>query len=75
MKSILINLLTNAIKFTNFGSITLNVEFFKSHLTFNIIDTGIGMTNEKLTEINNLLSDPELAKNMNKTFSLGLLIS
>ena len=45
LKQVIINLLSNALKFTNEGSITIEVEFDKNSmkLLFNIIDTGIGI--------------------------------
>lgn len=41
---VLLNLLTNAVKFTEVGDITLSAEQRGSHLVFNVADTGIGMT-------------------------------
>ena len=45
LKQVIINLLSNALKFTNEGSITIEVEFDTdtNKLLFNIIDTGIGI--------------------------------
>ena len=45
LKQVIINLLSNALKFTFEGSITLEVEFNPNTkmLHFNIIDTGIGI--------------------------------
>lgn len=45
LKQVIINLLSNALKFTNEGSITIEVEFDTNSmkLLFNIIDTGIGI--------------------------------
>lgn len=46
LKQILINLLSNAIKFTEQGSITLQVTTNSENISFSIIDTGIGISQE-----------------------------
>ncbi len=53
LKQILINLISNSIKFTKKGSINVNVSFSlkKQLMTFDVIDTGIGLTNEQQSKI------------------------
>jgi CHASE2 domain-containing sensor protein/CheY-like chemotaxis protein/nitrogen-specific signal transduction histidine kinase len=55
LRQVLINLLGNAIKFTDNGKVIFNVEIVNSHLTskihFEITDTGVGMTPEQLKKI------------------------
>jgi signal transduction histidine kinase/CheY-like chemotaxis protein len=56
LEQVLLNLLNNALKFTEKGSITLKVEELKSDakssdLKFSIIDTGIGISKDKLIVI------------------------
>ena len=46
IKQILINLMSNAIKFTEEGSVTLQVEKVDNWLIFCVIDTGIGIKEE-----------------------------
>jgi signal transduction histidine kinase len=44
LKQILVNLLSNAVKFTQEGSVTLKVKFCSNTLEFQVIDTGIGIS-------------------------------
>ncbi|WNN90714.1 GAF domain-containing sensor histidine kinase [Gloeocapsopsis dulcis] len=44
LKQILVNLLSNAFKFTKVGSITLKVEQTEAVILFSVIDTGIGIS-------------------------------
>lgn len=51
VKQILINLISNACKFTENGEITLTVKQQNEFIFFDISDTGIGMTSEQLDKI------------------------
>lgn len=51
LKQILINLCSNAIKFTHQGSVTLHVSCDYKHLTFAIQDTGIGMSTTQIEQV------------------------
>jgi PAS domain S-box-containing protein len=51
LEQVLKNLLTNAIKFTNQGSITINTKIEDSYLLISIEDTGIGIAEGKLKKI------------------------
>lgn len=51
LNQILINLIGNAIKFTPKGSVTLEVKNVNNDVQFNIIDTGIGIPEDKLQAV------------------------
>ncbi len=51
LKQILINLVSNAIKFTNQGSVSVTMKMREEKLQFIVTDTGIGMTEEQLTHV------------------------
>lgn len=53
LKQILINLVGNAIKFTDQGTVTLSVDYDQStnRLSFEVADTGIGMTERQLKRL------------------------
>ncbi|MCU0949420.1 MAG: response regulator [Porphyrobacter sp.] len=51
LRQVLINLVTNAIKFTDEGSVTLKVEYRNQLATFSVIDTGIGIAPEDAQRI------------------------
>lgn len=53
LKQILINLCSNAVKFTDQGAVSLTISQTKFGLKFCIVDTGIGMTQEQLGNIFN----------------------
>lgn len=52
LKQVFINLIGNAIKFTNNGSVTLKVDpISENEIKFSVVDTGIGMKQEALGDI------------------------
>ncbi len=51
LKQILLNLCSNAVKFTDKGSVTLSIRETFTGIRFNVIDTGIGMEEQQLEEI------------------------
>ncbi|WDZ94381.1 ATP-binding protein [Herbaspirillum sp. WKF16] len=51
LRQILINLLGNAVKFTDCGSVTLQVRYAREIAYFDIVDTGIGIAGDDLERI------------------------
>lgn len=51
LRQVLINLLGNAIKFTDEGTITLKVGIIEKRLRFQVEDTGVGISQEQLSLI------------------------
>lgn len=80
LNQILGNLLSNALKFTHEGSVSLNAELIKESIDYQIIrlsisDTGIGIPKEKLSSI--FSSFTQLSANITKKYGgsgLGLNI-
>ncbi|SDM86287.1 ATP-binding protein [Lachnospira pectinoschiza] len=70
IKQIIINILTNAVKYTNEGSITLNItgetlENDKLRLTVHVIDTGIGIKPEDMEKLYKPFERIEESRNRN----------
>ena len=81
LKQILLNLLSNSLKFTHEGSINLMIEDLTekdSNPTYLFIvqDTGVGIKKEDISKLFQLFGRLENSKNINKTgIGLGLTIS
>jgi signal transduction histidine kinase len=76
LKQILVNLLCNGVKFTQFGSVTLKVKQNSKTIEFSAIDTGIGISEadrkklfQPFQQINNKISHKD------KGSGLGLALS
>lgn len=51
LRQILINLLGNAVRYTERGSVTLQVSYVRETATFEIVDTGIGIPTEQIERL------------------------
>ncbi|MDP3538530.1 MAG: PAS domain S-box protein [Azonexus sp.] len=73
---VLLNVMANAVKFTEAGSITLSVRLDNDRLHFKITDTGIGMSEKQLGELFNAFqqADASATRRFGGT-GLGLAIS
>ncbi|MEG4031282.1 MULTISPECIES: PAS domain S-box protein [unclassified Microcoleus] len=77
---VLVNLLGNAIKFTNQGSVTLRVragqrDKTSCHLCFEIEDTGVGISPTEIDKLFKVFVQAEAGNNLSQGTGLGLAIS
>lgn len=75
IRQILINIISNAIKFTKEGTIHVAVDYQVPHLIFRVSDTGVGIRSDKLDSIFDAFSqsDNSIARRYGGT-GLGLAI-
>ncbi|MBW4523785.1 MAG: CHASE2 domain-containing protein [Phormidium tanganyikae FI6-MK23] len=76
VRQVLLNLLTNSLKFTNHGSITLRVLCLNSNLLrFEVEDTGIGIADYEIESLFKAFMQTESGRKSGKGTGLGLSIS
>jgi len=76
LKQILINLCSNAIKFTSEGWVSLDIAIINKTLLFTVTDTGIGMNSEQMAKVFNIFTQGD--NSISRRFSgsgLGLFLS
>jgi signal transduction histidine kinase/CheY-like chemotaxis protein len=62
LKQVIVNLVSNAVKFTAVGRITVAAELGEGEVEFSVADTGIGIAPERLSEVFEKFSQLESAK-------------
>jgi signal transduction histidine kinase len=77
LKQILLNLLSNAAKFTNRGTVTLSVtrDSVKRMITFEVADTGVGIEPDELPSLFDKFFQSEHTRGQKGGTGLGLAIS
>jgi len=76
LSQVLGNLITNAIKFTDKGSVTINVKLFNNKVQVDVIDTGTGIKKEDIPKLfTKFFQVQEAATRKTKGTGLGLAIS
>jgi len=76
LRQILLNILSNAIKFTESGYIRLSVEVTDENLKFSVSDTGIGIQTEDIPKLFETFIQTDIRKNRTKEGTgLGLSIT
>ena len=72
---VLRNLLTNAIKFTNHGTVTISAKHDKGYIKVSVSDEGIGIPSEELDSIFQLFTQSSRTKGKISGAGLGLTIA
>ena len=80
LRQVLVNLLDNAVKFTEQGKVTLQVSRLATsgsngRLAFTVRDTGIGIAREELNSLGNAFVQAQAGRQIREGTGLGLAIS
>ena len=76
LRQALLNILNNAVKFTDKGQVVLTISVTDAHIFFDISDTGIGIRQEDISMLFDAFTQTDMQKNRSKEGTgLGLAIS
>ena len=76
LRQALLNILSNAVKFTDKGSVRLTIGATETNIYFDVSDTGIGIREEEIPLLFNAFTQADMQKNRSKEGTgLGLAIS
>ena len=76
LRQALLNILNNAVKFTDKGGVVLTISVTNAHIFFDISDTGIGIREEDVLLLFDAFTQTDMKKNRSKEGTgLGLAIS
>ncbi len=75
LRQVLINLLNNAVKFTQEGGITVRTRTREDRIRFEVADTGPGIADEEMAELFEAFSQTHTGRSAQEGTGLGLSIS
>jgi PAS domain S-box-containing protein len=76
LRQVLLNILSNAVKFTNEGYVNLTIRAFDNYLAFDISDSGIGIKEKDISILFNAFTQTDMLKNRSQEGTgLGLYIT
>ena len=73
MRQLFFNLVSNTTKYTMFGSINIRVQVHSSHIELAVIDTGVGINEERKQRLFKMYSEEESSSHSG--YGLGLTIT
>lgn len=75
IRQIIVNLLNNAIKYTEYGEVIVSSEYANGELKLTVVDTGCGIANQDLTQIFSPFVQINPTEYMREGVGLGLAIT
>ncbi len=75
LRQILLNLLSNGVKFTNSGGVSLKVSYQQENMIFEITDTGLGINPREIDRLFQPFSQTDFGQQSTEGTGLGLYLS